>query len=198
VTLSCDRCGLRPTIQDCEPYYFRLQTCKAFNGFIGENKLVWLRSLRIASIEQATAPHSFDPLTTACQFKKAATRHYRLCSTLLSPTIPASLRVVKYSLGHADVLPDGLFSYLTPVLLPGGRWLLSYAFNGSDSYVLCWDTFMNHECDDDEILGIRPVAHCALPLSVVDQLRGDWAQIQYEPDAERVNIAIRLTTESGR
>lgn len=159
---------------------------------------MWLCLLRTASIEQATAPHSFDPFTTTSQIRNAATRHYRLRSALLCPTIPASLRVVNYCLGHDDVLTEGPASYLTPVLLPGGRWLLSYAFDGRNSYVLCWDTFVNREYGGDERPNIRSTARCVLPLSVVDQLTGDWAQIQYEPGTERVNIAIQLTTLLGR
>lgn len=110
---------------------------------------------------------------------------------LSSPTIPASLRVANYSLNHYDLLGDKHLSYLEPFLLPGGRWLLTYAFDGRDSYVLCWDTFLN-EYGDGETRMICPVAHCVLPLFVVDPLRGAWAQIQCEPSTERVNIAIRL------
>ena len=151
---------------------------------------MWLRSLQTASIEHA-APHSFDHLTTASQIRRAATRHCRLQSALSSPTIPASLRVVNYNFNHYNVLGDKRPSYLEPFLLPGGRWLLTYVFDGRDSYVLCWDTFLN-ECSDGETHIICPVAHCVLPLFIVDQLHGSWAQIQYEPSTERVNIAIQL------
>ena len=154
---------------------------------------MWLRSLQISSIEEAAAPYSFDCLTTVYQIRKAATRRCRLRSALSSPTIPASLRVSIYHFSHDEVLGDKPASCLTPILLPGGRWLLTYAFDGRNSYVFCWDTFLDGGCDGGEARAIRPVAHCMFPHVVTDRLRGTWAQIQYEPGTKIVNIAIRFS-----
>lgn len=97
-----------------------------------------------------------------------------------------SLRSVQQDLSYDEILPNVNLSYLPPILLPGGRWLLSAALSDDDSttHIFCWDTQLAANNS------LTPVAHLALESLPIDHIWGSWAQTQLEINSESVIIAI--------
>src|SRR5258708_24649261 len=75
--------------------------------------------------------------------RRCATRPFRLCATLLNEDI-AEFREMQFTLdyGEAPVNRGWAWKHQSPILLPGGRWLINYAFDFVDIHLFCWDLSM--------------------------------------------------------
>lgn len=144
--------------------------------------------------EQFLSPHSFDHLVSIGELRQAATRPSRLRAALSDPSLLASLSPACYDLAYNDVLPDVQVAQLPPILLPGGRWLLSFAITENPtSYVICWDTQSASTSNT-----LNPAAYLVLEDLFIEPVKRSWAQVQFDAETGSVIIAARFAATNDR
>ena len=111
---------------------------------IGSSRQIWLRTVEDLIYQEYIAPHSvaLDVLDVSA-LRKCATRPFRLCATLLNEDI-AEFQEMQFTLyyGEAPAHRGWAWKHQSPILLPGGRWLINYAFDSVDVHLFCWDLSM--------------------------------------------------------
>lgn len=113
--------------------------------------------------------------------------------------LPLAIRVERYLLDHSGIFEDASAMLAPPILLPGGRWLLSLAYHGGGSYVICWDIQhkgFNYDMLEGDHYSLQPAAYLELKGLIAERVRGSWAHIQATSAADGVIIAIRASNPS--
>ncbi|KAF8314667.1 hypothetical protein DL93DRAFT_2227766 [Clavulina sp. PMI_390] len=173
-------------------------TCKFLQDAIGNNTLIWRHILRGVCEKQGIAPHSFSEPSTN-DMKRLSTCPNRLVSLFRDPTRQLNATLKQLVLDFGVVLPaesDGIkqdVEYLTPYLLPGGRWMLSGIINNTErsTYLLCWDRIASH-IDGSPL---RPVTAFKWKEQR-PQHKTDWLKTQLY-STEAVTIACSLCNWTG-
>lgn len=150
------------------------------------------------SHQHSVTPHSLDHyLESTADMRSAATRLTRLRSALCHPSLPTQLHVIRYKFDFNSV-SDCILGHMLPILLPGGRWLLSFAFDACSTYAICWDALdpsglpeSGYSCE------LKPVYHVAFTTQRLDCVKGSWAQVQMNEDGNSVNVAVRTPNHLG-
>lgn len=166
------------------------------------SKTIWLRVLRILSVEQSIPPHCFRHLTSVEDLRAAATRWPRIRAALADHRLPLSPRVEKYSLDVSSLFYGTSLKFTPPSLLPGGRWLLGAAIHDSGSFVICWDVrrrgYASNSAARASCVLLQPAAHMELGEGLtVEGHGGSWMKIQGTPGGDGVIIAVRASNNKG-
>lgn len=119
-----------------------------------------------------------------------------MTAALVDHRLPLAVRVDRYLLDHSGIFDDASAMLTPPTLLPGGRWLLSLAYHGGSSYVICWD--IQHKSigpmdAEDHNHSLQPAAYQELKGLKAERVRGSWASVQATPNADSVIIATRAS-----
>ena len=184
----------------------RTQTCKALQENASGSKLLWLRIVRGLTRRHNLAPNSI-PMTdeSLSELKRVATRLERFRYSIASSD--SDLCFQNTTLTRLAFTPyiDQQALGLPPVLLPGGRWLISFVITMEVSdprtHLLCWDlsqaisngqTWSSY---DDVVDSLEPVAQTSfLGVPIVSGLQGAVAQL--DAGGEAVNIATQFTLDN--
>ena len=158
---------------------FITQTSKKFLRDIGDYRFVWLRTLQDMIERERLLPNSLPLETMTTQdIRLCVTRPLRMRSAVFKDQHPL-LSSQSFTLNHGhDMTGNGCVR-----LLPGGRWIITSAFDGNFSYVSCWD--LHHIRKDNEL---RPVAQTKAKYG------GTLMPICLQYDAETRGVVVLLET----
>ncbi|KAF8323053.1 hypothetical protein DL93DRAFT_2223018 [Clavulina sp. PMI_390] len=168
--------------------------CKAFRSAVGDDRPLWYRALRDVAAKHYVAPRSLDHVRIVSELRRFSTRPDRLLEAFKDINKPLRATVREFVLDHGNTIPfwandDDRPVYLAPILLPGGRWLLSGVLNYEklSTQLYCWDCMKPHSDNSP----LQPVATYTWDGWQPRMVKRGWLQAQPDgPNAITLSCSL--------